>query len=247
MIKLSNSAIGTAFELSTLNYLINLKPPIKLTLLKVGGSNDRGIDLRGWWEISTNTLSAATSTSTLPTPIPQFKSKIRTEIKRRNRWSVLVQCKCESKSIGPNIVRELEGTLAYELDNTSNSKPISERGDTKLKSQSSTIGILVSQKGFSKEALLRADTSTFPISLVELDFRPVEGSDENNLVAKLDANKKPVYSSITFNPALKRLLGMIEIVDINRKRSLSNGKDLTNVKLLIVPEEGSNKSSEVLV
>lgn len=219
----SNTAIGTAFELATLSFLT--KPPLSLSLIRVGGKNDRGVDLRGWWEIP-QISSSRVSSSTAQT-ISSIKQKAEVEeIRRRKRWSVIVQCKAESKAVGPVVVRELEGTVGNE-DLEKNT--ISGRGRVEIEGElkrikHQTVGILVSQGGFSKEALLRAAASTLPLSLIELDFRssniltePISNRNENN---------KPISSTITFNPALRSLLGLDEIVvPTTRTRSFSERHD----------------------
>jgi hypothetical protein len=62
-----------------------------MDLAQVGGANDGGVDLRGWW--------------TIPSREGQAKSGLR-------RLRVVAQCKAESKPLGPRAVRELEGVMA---------------------------------------------------------------------------------------------------------------------------------------
>ncbi|KAJ8330074.1 hypothetical protein QVD99_003185 [Batrachochytrium dendrobatidis] len=83
--------LGTHYELQSMRTLETLG----IQLRRVGGSNDRGIDLRGQWIFPTST--ASDSHRTIP---------------------VIVQCKAEKKPLGPSKVRELQGTLLGEFDST---------------------------------------------------------------------------------------------------------------------------------
>lgn len=73
--------IGRAFEQHSLAYL---NAHFFMDLAQVGGANDGGVDLRGWWRVP-------------------FKPR---------RIRVIAQCKAEAKPLGPRAVRELEGVMA---------------------------------------------------------------------------------------------------------------------------------------
>ncbi|PWN92718.1 hypothetical protein FA10DRAFT_224127, partial [Acaromyces ingoldii] len=77
--KRSTVEIGTSYENLSRDVLSSLFPG--MTLDRVGGAHDGGIDLRGWW---------------LPSTEPM-------------RIRVIVQCKAESKKSGPVHLRELHG------------------------------------------------------------------------------------------------------------------------------------------
>ncbi len=77
----SKTYIGTHYEYTVLNSLRRLR----LSLTRVGGPSDAGIDLLGQWYL------------------PDEPSR---------RLRVLVQCKAYKGYVGPNVVRELEGTFA---------------------------------------------------------------------------------------------------------------------------------------
>ncbi|KAJ3152639.1 hypothetical protein HDU89_001332 [Geranomyces variabilis] len=84
-------ARGTAFELLTLRMLRRHG----LNLRRVGGADDRGIDLRGQWDLC-------------PTPRQVVPS-----------LPAIVQCKdYETDRAGPALIRELEGTAARESPGT---------------------------------------------------------------------------------------------------------------------------------
>jgi len=89
---ISSTHLGTAYELLTLSLLSS--PPYNYSLIRVGGSNDRGIDLRG-----RSSLPPLSSTSTSKS-FNSFRS-----------IDVLVQCKASATRIRPAIIREFEGVL----------------------------------------------------------------------------------------------------------------------------------------
>lgn len=74
---------GGAFEKRALRLL---QSSLSMSLQRVGGRSDGGIDLQGWWW--------------LPSQSPD-----------RKRIRVLAQCKAEKKKIGPKYIREMEGVL----------------------------------------------------------------------------------------------------------------------------------------
>ncbi|KAI8921418.1 hypothetical protein DFJ77DRAFT_507072 [Powellomyces hirtus] len=84
--------VGTSFETSTLRALAHHS----MHLRRVGGRDDRGVDLRGSLTLNArddDPPSASDSAAVVP---------------------VIVQCKAERAPLGPAYIRELEGTLARE-------------------------------------------------------------------------------------------------------------------------------------
>lgn len=77
---------GTAFEELSLRLL---REHLSMSLRRVGGKDDGGIDLQGWWWLPSYDSSSASPT----------------------RIRVLAQCKAERKKSGPKYVREMEGVL----------------------------------------------------------------------------------------------------------------------------------------
>ena len=69
-----------------------LQTNLSMSLNRVGGKSDGGIDLQGWWW-----LPFAPSAFSDPT--------------HRRRVRVFAQCKAEKKKIGPKYIREMEGVL----------------------------------------------------------------------------------------------------------------------------------------
>lgn len=101
-----------------------------LALHRIGGRDDAGIDLVGTWHLPTHERSRA--------------------------LRVLVQCKALKAKLGPNIVRELEGTLRQ--------APVGWRTDQ-------TVGVLVSPREATKGVRDALARSSFPLfwMMVERD------------------------------------------------------------------------------
>ncbi|KAL8292794.1 hypothetical protein RQP46_001406 [Phenoliferia psychrophenolica] len=195
----SNAALGRAFELASLRWLSS--PPLRLSLLHIGQSNDRGIDLRGWWPIPD---------STPPSPAPTTPDSPT----RRKRWSVLVQCKAERRRLGAWAVRELEGVIGIESG---------VQGRNKVERETRrriTIGVLVSQSGFSDEAFKRAAASELPISLVHLNL--IESQLETTT-----GEEKHECRAFVVNTPLRELLGPALGVEI--RRSLDGSGTSVNI------------------
>ncbi|KAH6577368.1 hypothetical protein BASA50_001343 [Batrachochytrium salamandrivorans] len=86
LIAISTSHLGTHYEQQVKLTLES----VGMHLARVGGANDKGVDLRGTWQLHTQT----------------------------NPFKVIVQCKAEQKPVGPSRVRELLGTLTAESPGT---------------------------------------------------------------------------------------------------------------------------------
>ncbi|KAF8423113.1 hypothetical protein EV426DRAFT_603888 [Tirmania nivea] len=101
---------GTVYEYIASNALYHKN----MHLIRTGGKSDRGIDLRGEWHIP---LPPAI----LPTPpnLDSSSSPPESPITRTKAIRIIIQCKGHTTvPLGPNIVRELSGTLACELSTT---------------------------------------------------------------------------------------------------------------------------------
>ncbi|KAK9767457.1 hypothetical protein K7432_002765 [Basidiobolus ranarum] len=107
--------VGTLFE-----YQINkLLKNFHIETRRCGGSDDKGVDLRGSWTLPGRTLP------------------------------IVAQCKHEKKKVGPNYVREIQATVERETPGT--------------------LGILVSNKGFTKFALAQFSPAKAPIILITVN------------------------------------------------------------------------------
>ncbi|EPQ53458.1 hypothetical protein GLOTRDRAFT_139694 [Gloeophyllum trabeum ATCC 11539] len=108
---------GVAFELRSLRIL---QAHLSMSLQRVGGKADGGVDLQGWWWLPSRTADA--------------------EHPRRVR--VLAQCKAEKKKMGPNYVREMEGVMSRQRTDAAVALLISESAFTAatlLRANSSSV------------------------------------------------------------------------------------------------------------
>ncbi|KAJ5539476.1 hypothetical protein N7513_007808 [Penicillium frequentans] len=118
--------VGTHYEYTVLKSLRRYA----LALHRIGGRDDAGIDLVGTWHLPTHERSRA--------------------------LRVVVQCKALKTKLGPNIVRELEGTLRQ--------APVGWR-------TGQTVGVLVSPREATKGVRDALARSSFPLfwMMVERD------------------------------------------------------------------------------
>ena len=116
--KESTVYVGTHYEYTVLETLRRYA----LSLNRIGGRDDAGIDLVGTWHLP--------------------------ERERERALRVLVQCKSLKTKIGPNIVRELEGTLRQ--------APVGWRTDQ-------TVGVLVSPREATKGVRDALARSAYPV------------------------------------------------------------------------------------
>ncbi|KND02182.1 uncharacterized protein SPPG_02671 [Spizellomyces punctatus DAOM BR117] len=93
--------VGTRFEEDTLRCLSRYG----IDLRRVGGADDKGVDLRGRWRLpKEGGVDPALSSPGHHGGFLEFP--------------IIVQCKKERTKLGPKYFRELEGTLARESPNT---------------------------------------------------------------------------------------------------------------------------------
>lgn len=166
-----------------------------MSLMKVGGKSDGGVDLQGWWYVPVSQGSAASrlkqgqdKTTTTSTSRITWKAPDGTI---RHRYRVLGQCKAEQKKVGPRYVRELEGVLGrFE--------------------KSSVVGILVSESEFTRSALLTAYSSKYPLFLLrlpppdELQIEEPHSLEGNSMVEPIE------IGSAVWNPALGANYGLFK-------------------------------------
>ncbi|GJJ10421.1 hypothetical protein Clacol_004647 [Clathrus columnatus] len=170
---------GNAFEERSVSVLQKLS----MSLLKVGGKSDGGVDLQGWWFVPISPHRLKEQQRITGEVIKTWKAPDGT-IRRRLR--ILGQCKAEQKKIGPRYIRELEGVLARHESSLNN--PV--------------IGLLVSESEFSRSTLLTAYSSRLPLFLLQL---PPEPETSENV-------EPDKIGSAVWNPALGGLFkGDLEI------------------------------------
>ena len=175
---LSSVHRGTAFENRAMHTLRDLS----MSLSRVGGRSDGGIDLQGWWWLPFS--NADTDTNVTGSESMRDDSGIL-----RRRVRVLAQCKAERKKLGPNYVRELEGVLHrhHHLDPNDNMKTVP------------TIALLVSESAFTKATVLCALSSPLPFFLLHLPHISILKRNPKSNPGSMDTS---TFASAIWNPAL---------------------------------------------
>ncbi|KAI4517076.1 hypothetical protein K525DRAFT_211727 [Schizophyllum commune Loenen D] len=224
-------AKGIAFEQRSLDVA---RKRLSMSLRRVGGKSDGGIDLTGWWWLP------HPSDALQPRPATDGNASQAQPFPRR-RIRVLAQCKAEKKKIGPNYVREMEGVL-YQyrgapprqaaLPLTGSLRSYSEDSENIEDSTSSTghpiVALFISESPFTKSTMLRALSSTVPFLLLHLPpthFQPTTISLFSS-AANTTANDTDTMGSILMNHALSRMLG--GDLEVRWERNLSDGHQNTD-------------------
>ncbi|KAJ4468751.1 hypothetical protein J3R30DRAFT_3304643 [Lentinula aciculospora] len=195
---------GTSFENRCL-YL--LEAHLGMALRRVGGKEDGGVDLNGWWLLpdvkddADNPLHPHEATTHVDSQTKDLPLK---------RIRILVQCKAEKKKIGPKYVRELEGVawryIALEKNN------IWDSSHSELSNESTpVVAVFLSESPFTKSTILRAMSSQVPFLLIYVP--PLAGNNtsyENS--AESEEYSGPISSpgSCIYNPALGASNGLFK-------------------------------------
>lgn len=171
---------GGAFEAKCMRLL---QDHFSMTLQRVGGASDGGVDLQGWWWLPTSAHAPHTDSTT-----------------DHRRMRVLAQCKAEKKKIGPAYLREMEGVLHRCTVGVPHAQPppaesAEREQDTPAQNSYPTIGMFLSSSPFTKQALLRAHSSPFPFCLLHLP-------EPDELQVEEDGPDEHTLGSIILNPAL---------------------------------------------
>ncbi|EAU82927.1 hypothetical protein CC1G_12357 [Coprinopsis cinerea okayama7 len=188
---------GTAFEERSLALL---RDQFSMTLTRVGGRDDGGIDLIGWWWLPSIKGSSGSEATALQTATGEQRRRIR----------VVAQCKAEKKKMGPNYVRELEGVV-YRL----------RHGDTNLFSvdpkvqaegaETLPVALLISQSPFTKSTILRAHSSPIPFFLLHLPPEaPSSPSSQEPASGVTSPTKDETIGAAVWNPALAGSSGLLQ-------------------------------------
>ncbi|KAL1752371.1 hypothetical protein FB107DRAFT_220098 [Schizophyllum commune] len=225
-------AKGTAFEQRSLAVA---RTRLSMSLRRVGGKSDGGIDLTGWWWLphASDALQpryAPNGDASRPQPHP------------RRRIRVLAQCKAEKKKIGPNYVREMEGVLyqyrgapprqaTSSLDGTT---PDPSEDSESIENSAPSIGhpivaLFISESPFTKSTMLRALSSTVPFLLLHLPpTRPTHPTTPSSSApsSSVAADDTSALGSILMNHALSRMLG--GDLEVRWERNLSDGRQSTD-------------------
>ncbi|THU98629.1 hypothetical protein K435DRAFT_610211, partial [Dendrothele bispora CBS 962.96] len=138
-----------------------LEKHLSMSLRRVGGKEDGGIDLIGWWWLPHNLLDQNTSSTD------------------RKRIRIVAQCKAEKKKPGPKYVRELEGVvfryMANDTESASFANPDAASGGPV--EHSGVVGVFLSESPYTKSTLLRAMSSSVPLLLIHIPPLLSLGSD----------------------------------------------------------------------
>lgn len=173
---------GTAFEKRSLKVLHD---DMSMSLRRVGGKSDGGIDLLGWWWLPTN--------GSLVSDPP------------RRRFRVLAQCKAEKKKTSPKYVREMEGVLHryMSLEKGANIPTTTPTTNAVFHtSQYPLVALLISESPFTKSTILRAQSSPVPFFLLHIPPR-LNPTDDNS------SERDDKVGSAVWNPALAGIRGLL--------------------------------------
>jgi len=182
---------GNIFEERSLKVL---QDHLSMSLRRVGGKSDGGIDLLGWWWLPPSDPEDAEPDGTSNSP-------------RRRRLRVLAQCKAEKKKTSPKYVREMEGVLhryiALTKHQSSPSLELASGGDSPpILSQHPLVALLVSESPFTKSTILRAQSSPVPFFLLYIPPVADPGADDG-----LQAPSQ--IGMAVWNPALAGVRGLL--------------------------------------
>ncbi len=183
---------GVLFEKQALHVL---QTYFSMSLHRVGGKDDGGVDLRGWWW-----LPPLKSLSNHSTTIAGSGTEASSNSCSRIR--VIAQCKAEKKKMGPGYVREMEGVLYRHLHPPTSTGPLPEDNtyDDDVPPAPSdavmwrhpTVALIVSASPFTKAAVLRTFSSTLPFLLLHL---PLSESRDTGAEVALNAATHDVIES----------------------------------------------------
>ncbi|KAH9924362.1 hypothetical protein B0H21DRAFT_781421 [Amylocystis lapponica] len=169
---------GAAFEQRSLRLL---EAHLSMSLRRVGGKDDGGVDLQGWWW--------------LPSPPAAHRMRLR----------VLAQCKDEKRKPSPKYVRELEGVLYRYLARTQTPLTHADSVD----SVDPVVGLLVSSTPYTKATLLRAHSSPMPLVLIHIPPASGPDSDAPEPDSALESADADTLGTLVFNPALGSSTGLL--------------------------------------
>jgi hypothetical protein len=182
-----------------------------MSLKRVGGKSDGGIDLMGWWWLP----PAVTGNLPKTKNAVAFDSSSSPSQIGRRRLRVLAQCKAEKKKMGPHYVREMEGVLHRYIARNQELLQSSGVEATNETDHYPLVGLLISQSRFTPSTVLRAQSSPVPFLLLHIPPLPSleeEGSEETGIGMAI------------WNPALAGEKGLLGgQVEVRWERSMSGG------------------------
>jgi hypothetical protein len=189
--KLSTTLVGRAFEDRSLSLL---QSRLSMTLTRIGGAGDGGVDLQGWWWV------------------PRLTAKHDT-IQDRRGLRVVASCKALKTKLGPVHLRELEGAALVQQHSFAQTSTT----DTQT---SELVAVMISLSGFTLGAVKRAMASPIPFLLMHIPapesslIPSTEREKENDELplastspdANLDSDS---IGSMIWNPKLGSTTGLL--------------------------------------
>jgi len=183
-LKLATTHLGTAFE-SHCSHL--LRESLGMSLTRVGGKGDGGVDLRGWWHLPQDSIGSYGRVHSY------FKPGLFTDgcidvsaPEPGRRLRLLAQCKAEKIKAGPRLIREMEGVARRGFDllhqhgqakGLEDDPQIESMPDEWLAVPTGSADILdtittviCTRAGFSSSATVEAMRSRVPMLLLHVPF-----------------------------------------------------------------------------
>lgn len=191
---------GTAFERRSMALLQNY---FSMSLDRVGGASDGGIDLQGWWWLppaSANNANSALSSKRTAVITPTQESA-------RRRLRVLAQCKAYAKKLGPSVVREMEGVVYQHWITSKEVLRANSRTSPLNTSQEDIVALIISLSPFTKQSVLRAMSSSVPFLLMHLPEPPI--AHELTPLDSTELTQEPISGSVLWNAALASRDGLL--------------------------------------
>lgn len=186
-----------------------LRDHLSMSLRRVGGRGDGGIDLQGWWWLPSHCLAHMRSQDV--SAVSRGSEEVSTRIPLR----VLGQCKAEERKIGPRYIREFEGVV---LRQSVYSEVNKSGGPITSSLRNPVVGLFVSASPFTKASLLEAYSSPLPLALMHLS----EFSDSQEPSHDPQAD---LPGTLVFNPALSGENGLFcGQLDVRWERSPISGR-----------------------
>ncbi|OAV89967.1 hypothetical protein, variant [Puccinia triticina 1-1 BBBD Race 1] len=206
-----NRLIGTLYEIHSIKCMKEILFMKDLVHIGKRGSQDGGIDIRGWLYSNQETATQSClsqdrqGNADKPDQAQQLDNADHTKQERFIR--VIAQCKCSRGEL--KIVRELEGLVGSSPTHTNSStlKP--------------TLGLLFASRGFTSASLARAERSPFPLVLVSLDMPSslvlsLDGAVKDNIEPN---NHQCKISNCYPNPVAVRLINPFEFIRVSKLTS----------------------------
>ena len=222
-----------------------------MSLTRVGGKGDGGVDLRGWWHLPQHSTQSFGRVHGFHRSSPVTDERVEVPTPERGRrLRLLAQCKAEKIKAGPRLIREMEGVARRGFDllhqhgqakGSENEPQVAPMPDEWLAIPSGPTDILetlttviCTRAGFSSSATVEATRSRVPMLLLHVPFdiedavrliawqqHPQDDSNDAHSPYPLSTVLQAAYS----NPALTGSAGILgEALEL-RKEFVSQRQD----------------------